>query len=141
MCEADDGPPRIIDQTGYRNAIALSSFGQKVMTGKPACGPVDVLRSIDLASGPLTLAALRGSDLGTATITVLEPSNKGLERMLYKVTLKNVRVASVSNDTVRSPTELTEDVTLTTTAFSLEYYPTTGSPMTYNLECSTGTIT
>ncbi len=93
---------------GYAAAIAAGAGGG-ARAGRSACGPVDLTKELDVASGPLISAAMKGTTLQKAVFSFTANLGDNQPADYYVVTLSNSLVASVAQSSGGDrPTESVE---------------------------------
>jgi type VI secretion system secreted protein Hcp len=74
---------------GFAAAAAANGFG----AGRPSCGPVEISKMLDVSSGPLVSALMKGTVLQKAVFS-FPLNNNDKQQDYYVVTLSNVTLSS-----------------------------------------------
>ena len=87
----------------HKDEIVVTSFAQGfaatiggvggASAGKPACAPIEITKQLDLATGPLISAVMKGTILQKSVFSFT--ANGDQPRDFYRVTLSNSLVSSV----------------------------------------------
>jgi len=89
---ADDKHKNEIDVLSFQSSFALGKDATILKLGKPSCGPIEVTKTLDRASGPLVDALMKSTVLSKAVFTFKRPGKDQVE--FYVVTLTNANVTS-----------------------------------------------
>lgn len=119
----------------FRDAIDIHSFGFGVKgptsleqgkserVGKPEQSPITVIKNVDRATLELFLACVTGKTIPTAEISTRQVGGK--QKTFYKITLFDVTIATLNNDTANNGTtaSLVESVALNYAKIKITYTP------------------
>jgi type VI secretion system secreted protein Hcp len=115
---------------GHTGEIDILSFSQTVARapngGAPTCGVITVQKLLDKASAPLAGSVFTGNYIQQGVLTIAVPSGAVLAP-LYKVTLQNVLVTSVSQGASAGGGTPVETVSLQAQRVQLDVYTLSAS--------------
>ena len=135
--ESTDGRhPREIEILSYTQTMSgqfakSGTASTGAAAGKPVCGPVTIMKYVDVSSPDLILNALNGRHVAKAEFTFRRPGKDLIE--YYKVILEDVIVVEVEQSDTKlnfpnpAPPRAIEKVSLIGRRFRFEYVATTAT--------------
>lgn len=97
------------------------SWGLENAGGPPSFSEIKIIKSFDLASPTLLLAAAQGTNLGSGVISINRPDGQGGLFEYLKISLDNVLISKVAQGGKQAEGAITETITLNYSKIFLEY--------------------
>jgi type VI secretion system Hcp family effector len=88
------GHEKDITVLSFQSSFALVKPENVLRLGKPSCGPVEITKNLDTASGPLTDALMKSTTLSKAVFTFVKSGEEQQE--FYTVTLTSAYVTAIT---------------------------------------------